>query len=64
MNNIIGKRVVDFRFSNPCLVKSKNETHQILICDTSKEPPGLTDHKSEDKIKFLKINWEAFFEGK
>ena len=44
-NNVI----FDFQiFSNPTLVKSKNENHQILMCDTSKEP---LDHKSEDKIK-------------
>ena len=28
----------------------KNEYHQIWMCDTSKEPLGLTDHKSEDEI--------------
>ena len=50
MYNYSANGVVDFRFSNPTLVKSKNENHQMLMCDTSKEPPGLTDHRSEDKI--------------
>ena len=50
MYNIIGKEVVDFLFSNPTLVKSKNENRQILMCETSKEQLGLTVHKSEEKI--------------
>ena len=45
MYNIIGKGVVDLGFSNPTLVKSNNENNQILMCDTSKEPPGFIDHK-------------------
>ena len=52
MFNYSGKGVVDFRFSNPNLVnlKSKNKKSS-LMCNTSKEPPGHTDHISEDKIK-------------
>ena len=53
MYNYSGKGVVDFLFSNIFKYhpsKVKNENHQILMCDTSKEPPGLSDHRSEDKI--------------
>ena len=39
-----------FDFSNPTLVKSKNENQ----CDSSKEPHWLTDPKSEDKFKKIK----------
>ena len=50
--------MVDFRFSNPTLVKSKNESHCIFMCDSSNEPPRLTDHKSEEKIeKSSKLTW-------
>ena len=36
----------------------KIENHQILMCDTSKEPSGLIDHKSEESenFKILKIH--------
>ena len=43
----MGWQIFDFQiFSNPTLVKSKNENHQILMDSFD----GLTDHKSEDKI--------------
>ena len=43
-------------FQNPTHVKSKNENHQILMCDSSKEPYGFTDHKSAEKNRILKSN--------
>ena len=39
-------------FQNPTLVKSKNENHQNSMCDSSKEPYGYTDHKSEKILIF------------
>ena len=53
MYNIIGKGVVDLGFSNPTLVKSNNENHQILMCDTIPLKNRLDSliTKYEDKIK-------------
>ena len=39
----------DFSKSYPCKVKIEN--HQNSMCDSSKEPYGFTDHKSEKKTK-------------
>ena len=46
----------EFRFFNiQPYSKVKNENRQHLMCDTSKELHGLSDHKSEEKMKKLNL---------
>ena len=42
-------------FQNPTLVKSKDENHRKSMCNSSKEPYGFTDYKSEEKKKKMLI---------
>ena len=49
-NNVLNLSLnFDFWKTHPS--KVKNENHQNSMCDSLKEPHGLTNHKSEEKMK-------------